>query len=124
MPEALLAVALLAAPVHAQPAPTPAARCGIDAARVADIRGRVAADPRFKRDGGDAQREVWSADSIQALWTFTTASSPAYPAALCEQLVEQEGITQIDRQLVCEASASACSALEMEIAGREDGSGD
>lgn len=125
----------IASPAAAQPAaapdpagPTkpaePAATCGIAAGPVAQIRASVAADVRYRRDGGDALREFFSSEALQAIWTFTLPANPAFPAALCEQVVEGGGAMRIQRQLHCEATKAACAALAAEISQRDDGSGD
>jgi hypothetical protein len=126
---ALAALAVTAWPIGAQPAiPTPVPAtgptCGVEADSVAQIRAAVAADARFKRDGGDAGREFYSSEALQAIWTFTTAKNPAYPAALCEQVVESEGAMRIQRQLHCEAKQTACAAMAAAISQQDDGSGD
>ena len=125
----LLLAVLMPAPGVAQPAPQsappPAASfCGIDGADVGAIHAKVAADARFKRDGGDATREVWSAESIQAILSFTTAKAPAHPAAICQQVVDREGTLQIDREVRCQARAAACAALTAELDKADEGSGD
>ena len=123
---AAVAALAIAGTAHGQPQ-TSAARstlCGIEAAGVADARARTAADPRFKRDGGDALHETFSADSIQAIWTFVTPKHPAYPAAVCRQVVQSGGAMQLDRQVRCEAGAAACAAFTAELDRNDDGSGD
>lgn len=126
---AVAALAMTASPLGAQsavPAPASAAgpTCGVEAGSVEQIRAAVAADARFKRDGGDAGREFYSSEALQAIWTFTTAKNPAYPAALCEQVVEGDGAMRIQRQFHCEATKAACAAMAAEISQRDDGSGD
>jgi hypothetical protein len=124
---ALVVCASFASPTLSQPAPVPATTptCGVTATSVAAIRAAVVADPRFKRDGGNDQREFYASEAMQAIWTFTTAKSPAFPAALCEQVVEGEaGAMRIQRQLHCEAAKVACAAMAAEISQRDDGSGD
>ena len=111
---------LLGTPAAAEPA----SLCGITAANVAGYRAAVLADPRFQRDGGDALRETFSAESIQAIWTFTTARNPVHPAALCEQVVDRGGAMQIERHPVCEAGAGPCARFDAEIKARDNGSGD
>jgi hypothetical protein len=118
---------LLAPPVRAEPAPTPASEapvCGVVARDAPGYRAAVAADPRFKADGGDALRESFSAEDIQAIWTFVKPKHPAYPAAVCQQVVDRDGLLQIERQVRCEASAAACAALTAELDRMDDGSGD
>ena len=113
----ILAAALLAAA-------TPAPLCGISAIGIAGYHAAAAADPRFKRDATDPLRETFTAESVQAIWTFTTPKSPAYPAALCEQVVDKGGAMQIERTPLCEAGAALCAKFAAEVASREDGSGD
>jgi hypothetical protein len=115
---ALATCAMAAAPVAAAPS------CGIAAAGVAPIRAAVAADARFKREGGDAQREFYASADLQAIWTFTARGSPAHPAALCEQVVDNGGAMRIERQLHCEGGKAACAAMAAEISQKDDGSGD
>ena len=113
---------VLGTPATAQPAASPL--CGIAAADVAGYRAKVAVDPRFKRDGGDALRETFSSDSLQSIWTFTTRKNPVYPAALCEQVVDKGGAMEIERHPMCEAGAAACARFDVEVKARDDGSGD
>ena len=87
------------------------------------MHSRISADPRFRRDGGDAQHEIWSAESIQAIATFHTAANPVGPAAICQQVVDRDGTMQIERQVRCEADKPACDRL-LAAADAEDGSGD
>jgi hypothetical protein len=118
-------LALIGASAVAQPAAPPAPpTCGVTATSVAAIRAAVEKDERFHRDGGDASRASYSSEALQAIWTFTTAANPAYPAALCEQVVEGGGAMRIQRELHCEAAKAACAALSAEISQRDDGSGD
>jgi hypothetical protein len=98
--------------------------CGIEGTSIASLHAKVAADPRYKRDGGDALHEVWSAEAIESIWTFNTAKNPIHPAALCEQVSEKGGAMQIERHQICEAGSAACAKFAAEIQAREDGSGD
>ena len=105
---AIAAWALLAAPAAAQ---APASFCGLAGGNVAALHAAVDTDLRYKRDGGDIAHEIWSAESIQAILTFTTAKNAAHPAAVCQQVIDKGGTMQIDRQVRCEGKAAACAAL-------------
>jgi len=123
----LLLCALLPAPALSQtrvPRAAPVSMCGIEGTTIANLQAKVAADPRYKRDGGDALHEVWSAEAIESIWTFNTARNAIHPAALCEQVSEKNGAMQIERHQICEAAAAACAKFAAEIQAREEGSGD
>jgi hypothetical protein len=124
---ALLIAVAGAGPVAAQPAPPVMAGapvCGVTAPDVAGLHAKALADPRFAAAGKNDARETLSSDELQALWTFVTPKHPAYPAAVCQQVIDRDGAMQIDRQIRCEASAAACAAFAEELDKMEDGSGD
>ena len=106
------------------PATPPGPSCGVNAGSVTAIRDAVAKDARFHRDGGKAARIAYSSEALQAIWTFTTSADPAYPAAVCEQVVDSEGAMRIQRRIYCEAAPAACERLAAEISQRDEGSGD
>ena len=113
---------ILTAALLAAAAPVPL--CGISAADIAGYHAAAAADARFKRDASDPLRETFTAESIQAIWTFTTPKNPVHPAALCEQVVDKGGAMQIERTPLCEAGAVPCANFAADAVAREDGSGD
>ncbi len=121
MPHSGAAVAAAAQPA---PAATAAPLCGITAPDVAGYRAKTVVDPRFKAAGGDALHETYSADAIQAIWTFVTPRHPAFPATLCRQVVTKDGLMEIDRQIRCEGKPAACAAFAKEVDAMDDGSGD
>jgi hypothetical protein len=123
----LMAAGLSHAPAVAQPAPPAMAGaplCGVVAADIAGLRAKAVADPRFAAAGKDDRQETFSSEELQAIWTFVTPKHPAYPAAVCRQVIDRDGAMQIDRQVRCEASAAACAAFAKELDEMEDGSGD
>jgi hypothetical protein len=123
----LAAAGLVHAPAPAQttpPATAGAPLCGVIAPDVGGLRAKAGADPRFKAAGKDDRQETFSSEELQAIWTFVTPKHPAYPAAVCQQVIDRDGAMQIDRQIRCEASAKACEAFTAELDQMEDGSGD
>jgi hypothetical protein len=123
----LMAAGFGSAPAVAQPTPPAmigAPLCGVAAPDVVGLRAKVVTDPRFVAAGKDARQETFSSEKLQAIWTFVTAKHPAYPAAVCRQVIDRDGAMQIDRQVRCEASAAACAAFAKELDEMDDGSGD
>lgn len=114
-------------PAWSQPAPPAmlgASLCGVTAPDVAGLHAKALADRRFSAAGKDDRQETLSSEELQAIWTFVTPKHPAYPAAVCRQVVDRDGAMQIDRQIRCEASTAACAAFAAELDKMEDESGD
>jgi len=129
MPELALLLAATTAPVTAKaqssaPVMAGAPLCGVIAPDVAGLHAKALADPHFATAGKDDRQETLSSDELQAIWTFVTPKHPAYPAAVCRQVIDRDGAMQIDRQIRCEASSAACAAFVAELDKMEDGSGD
>jgi len=123
----LMVAGLVPAPILAQPAPPALAGaplCGVTAPDVAGLHAKALADPRITAAGNDDRQETLSSEELQAIWTFVTPKHPAYPAAVCRQVIDRDGAMQIDRQIRCEAGAAACAAFAKELDDMEDGSGD
>jgi hypothetical protein len=127
----IASLAGVAAPAFAQPAPPAAAPsppaeqvCAMPAKDIAALHGAVLADNRFKSVAKDARQEIVSSDELQAIWIFNGKTHPAFPSAVCRQVVNSGGTLQMDRKIRCEAGAAACAKLTAEQDAMDDGSGD
>lgn len=114
--------------VAAMAAPAPAGAhgqmCGVAAADARGFEKAVRADKRFAPTKAPKSYATFVSAADQAIWTFTTADNPAYPAAVCRQVADEGGVMTIRMKISCQASASACDKLTRTFQALNDGGGD
>jgi hypothetical protein len=127
-----LATMLFAAPVAAEPVPPTAfsasdksdTLCGVTADSVQAFRDKTAVDPRFRAEKPMEKSQGYASEALQALWMFVLDKHPAYPAAICRQVINRGNISALEMRIRCEAKMSACEDLYWEQKKLDDGSGD
>jgi hypothetical protein len=65
-----------------------------------------------------SQQGGWTIVSERAtgtLWSFTPPGNPAHPSAIKRAIVSSDGSTQIDMNVLCEATKAACDKLVTEF---------
>lgn len=127
------ALILTAAPACAEesavaPAPTPAPSagptraaaegfCGEATAAAKDLIARLSSDAKLKQVYKSGQYLAY-ADSDKdptVMYTLTTDSNPAHPAAVCRRIVKEGESAVIKMNIVCDGNAEECRKLTNEF---------
>jgi hypothetical protein len=98
--------------------------CGITAATVKAFQDKAATDKRYRVETPTERYQDFSSEELQALLTFVTPKHPAWPAAICRQVVDKGSVMALEMHIRCEAKASACEDFYWEQKKQDDGSGD
>ena len=84
---------------------------------VKEARKSLANDPSatadVDEDSGWLLYTLSDGDHLE-IWTFPSAESPVYPAAIRQVIVETEDSFDIQLYILCEASEQQCAQLEKE----------
>jgi hypothetical protein len=72
------------------------------------------ADLKSRRDVTISTEKGWTIandSASRALWSFSPADYPAYPAAVKRQVIEKDGLVTVEMNILCQAGKAACDDL-------------
>lgn len=77
------------------------------------LANNPSASPDVEEESGWVMYVLQDADQLE-IWTFPPVGSPAYPAAIRQEVVETEDAIDVQLHILCEAARQQCAQLEEE----------